>query len=187
LTQLASPVLVLGPAYSGKSELAMSLLAPDRGAVVIGTADEREVAFRDRLAFLRSLRPAHWRNVQGDGDLAGALEEALASAPQVLVDAIGQWIGGVLSQSDATGEPGAAELDRLAQQSQALVRVVARCRAAGAPRLVVVTSEAGASPPPVRRAERVLRQALGGLNRRLAAEAATVVTVTAGLPQILKG
>jgi adenosylcobinamide kinase/adenosylcobinamide-phosphate guanylyltransferase len=187
LTQLASPVLVVGPAYSGKSELATSLLAPDLPAVVIGTADAREGAFRERLAFLRSLRPAAWRSIDCGPDLAAAVHEALAQAPQVLVDAVGPWIAGLLVSADGGPDAATAELDLLTQQGQALVRLVANAREAGAPRLVIVTSEAGASPPPSRRGERLLRQALGGLNRRLAAEAATVLAVNVGLPQILKG
>ena len=54
-------------------------------------------------------------------------------------------------------------------------------------RLVLVSSEVGAGPPPARGAERQFRRSLGLLNQSLARAAASVVVVTAGIPQILKG
>ena len=57
----------------------------------------------------------------------------------------------------------------------------------GEQRLVLVSAELGAGPAPARFLERVFREAVGIMNQHLAALCPTVLSVQAGLAQVLKG
>jgi adenosylcobinamide kinase/adenosylcobinamide-phosphate guanylyltransferase len=181
-SQTAAPVLVLGPAHAGKSELAMRLFRPDEPAVVIGTASVRERAFQERLEYLKGLRPAPWESVDAEQDLPGLVDDAAGRAGQVMIDAVSQWLATLVVERDESGE--SALFDFLKAQVEELGRVMKkhqRCR------FVLVSAEVGASPAPARAPERLYRQAVGLANQRLAALSETVLWVTAGLPLKLKG
>ena len=70
--------------------------------------------------------------------------------------------------------------------TQAEEALMAALRACAAP-VVVVSNEVGLSVVPDNKLARRFQNAQGALNQRLAAEAALVVQVIAGLPQLLKG
>ncbi len=178
----AAPVLLLGPAHAGKSELAMRLLRPDQPAVVVGTASTRERAFQERLEHLKGLRPAAWESLDCESDLPGLVDEAAGRAGQVMIDAVSQWVATLVVGRDDAGE--AALADFLKEQTLELRRVVKKhpnCR------FVLVSAEVGGSPAPSRAPERLYRQAVGLANQRLAELSSTVLWVTAGLPLKLKG
>ena len=178
----AAPVLVLGPAHAGKSELAMRLLRPDQPAVVIGTAMVRERAFQERLDHLKGLRPAPWESLDCESDLPGLVDDAAGRTGQVLIDAVSQWVATLVVGRDDAGE--AALADFLTAQVEELRRVVRKHQPC---RFVLVSAEVGGSPAPSRAPERLYRQAVGLANQRLAELSSTVLWVTAGLPLKLKG
>jgi adenosylcobinamide kinase/adenosylcobinamide-phosphate guanylyltransferase len=182
LTQLDGPVLVLGPAHAGKSELAIQLLAPDRAAVVLGTSTLRHEAMERRLGQLAALRPPTWETIAVTRDLPVAVDDALGRAPQLLVDSVSQWLAAVVV-GDADEAPGEAIAAAAAKQVDELLALIAARPQA---RVVLVSAEAGAAPTPGRPMERLYRRLVGETNRRLAAAARSVVVVHAGIPLVIK-
>ena len=185
-TQYASPVLLIGPAYAGKSELAMQALRPDIGAVVIGSAPPDEPAFASRLNHLQSLRPACWESLHAGMNLVQATAEAAKATPggQILIDAVNQWLAVMLLGNSDAAPSAATQAAWLDDQVSELLRVL---RAYPTTRFVLVSAEVGASPAPARVPERLYRQYVGVTNQRLAAIAQTVVSVQVGLGTVIKG
>lgn len=181
-SQTKAPVLLIGPAHAGKSELAMRLLRPDESAIVIGTAHLREKTLADRVDRLKSLRPGPWESLDLVSDLPAVLNEAAAKTKQVMVDAVSQWLATLVVER---GEEGESALEaHLATQVDELGRVIRKhptCR------FVLVSSEVGGSPAPSRAPERAYRKAVGLTHQKLAELAETVYWVAAGLPLKLKG
>lgn len=183
LTRLVSPVLVLGPAHAGKSEAAIQMLAPDRNACVIGMGHAANKWMAQRHAALRALRPPGWSLIEGQADLAGALHEAVGSAEQILVDSLSQWIGALVHELGASIEPHEADAQVIPRINEVIAIVAG---AAKTHRLILTSTEAGASPPPSRVQDWCFRRLVGLANQKLAACCETVVLMTAGLPQLIK-
>lgn len=177
-------MLVLGPAHAGKSQTAIQMLAPDREACVIGMGHAASPWMVRRHAELRELRPPSWRLIEGQQDLSGAFQDALSTSEQVLIDSVSQWIGAMVHELGAATEPHKAD-EVVIPRLDELLRLVKS--AAATHRLVIVTSEAGAGPPPGRAQDWSYRRLVGLANQRLAALCTTVVTMTAGIPAVLKG
>ena len=183
-TQTKSPLLILGNAHSGKSELAIQCLRPDLPGIVIGTAPPNEPTFHSRIAELQGLRPATWDSVYAGTDLVAAVTSATANVQQIIIDSINQWLATLLlsySEDDDGSEQGRANL--LNSRVDELVKLLKRNQET---RFVVVTAEVGGGPAPSRMAERLFRQQLGLANQHLARAASSVLAVQAGIPSILK-
>jgi adenosylcobinamide kinase / adenosylcobinamide-phosphate guanylyltransferase len=166
-------VLVLGGARSGKSEVAERLVAAASSAtpvtyIAAGPIADASVdsGWAARVAAHRARRPSAWETVEvgAGGDLAAALGSA---TDVVLVDSLGTWLAGV----PAFG----AETDIAAP----LLRAFDRRRESGQP-TVLVSEEVGLGVHPSSAAGQQFRDALGALNRRLAAGADQVLLVVAG-------
>ena len=166
--------LVLGGARSGKSALAERLLLAEAGGATphyIATAEALDDEMRARIAHHRAARDGDgWVTVEAPRDLAGALSRIPPAAP-VLIDCLTLWLSNhLLADSDLTAE--AAALD-------------AALAARAAP-VVAVANEVGLGIVPDNALARRFRDAAGRLNQRLAARAARVYFVAAGLPIALK-
>lgn len=181
-TRLPSPVLLLGAAHSGKSELALQYVAPDQHAVVIGTSRADGRGMGRRISELKALRPPPWESVDSGADLPAMIADAATGTTQILVDSVSQWLAGMTVAADSVAEDRLEEELRLA--SDELVRVIHDLEKKL--RLVLVSAEVGAGPAPTRAAERLFRRAVGQLNRRLATLSRSVVVVHAGIPQRIK-
>ena len=184
LTQLPSPVLVLGPAYCGKSQWAHQLLSPAVETLVLGTAPDSEPAFARRIATLQELRPAAWESRSVGGDLALALGEALdhqTKISQILIDSVSQWIA-LMTLGTEPGREDEVE-QRVLERVQEFLLLLQSDRSR---RIVIVSAEVGGGPAPPRPLERIYRYAVGITNQKLAALSASVVSLQAGIPQFLK-
>jgi adenosyl cobinamide kinase/adenosyl cobinamide phosphate guanylyltransferase len=151
--------LVLGGARSGKSELAEELVAAAGGDVVYlatGVATDPDMAARIAAHKLR--RPPAWETIETP-DLAATI----ASLPDrpVLVDSLGTWV---------------AHAEDFDVDADALVRAL-RGRAGVT---VIVSEEVGLGVHPETDVGRRFRDALGDLNRAVAAAADEVLLVVAG-------
>lgn len=182
LRNLPSPVLVVGPAHSGKSELALSALAQNLETTVFGAASPEEPAFQARIAKLKALRPAHWQHEEKIPALSSQLAAAAQKTPQILLDSLSQHLGHLLIDSlnrysrDQAQALIEAEVDHLCQWLS---------RGPGA-RIVIVSSEVGAAAPPSAAVPRLYRELVGRANQMVAAAVPVVVMVSCGIPQILK-
>ncbi len=169
---LPALTLVVGGARSGKSAFAERLVtATARPRRYIATAEAWDDEMRDRIARHRADRGPGWLTIDAPLDLCTALAQARPEEA-VLVDCATLWLTNhLLAEHDLP-----AETDRL-------TAALAACPAP----VVVVSNEVGMGIVPDNALARRFRDAQGRLNQRLAAEAALVVTVMAGLPLPLKG
>ena len=164
--------LIIGGAGSGKSALAESLCcALDGPRLYLATMEPFDGECRARIARHRSQRAGKgFRTLERYADLAGAAVPAGAS---VLLEDLGNLTANELYRPDGGGE--AAVL-------AGVLALRGRCA-----HLTAVTNEVFSGGAAY--AGDTLRYlgALARVNRRLAAEADTVVEVVCGLPNLLKG
>ncbi len=165
--------LILGGARSGKSALAQrEAEAVARGSLVmIATAQALDTEMAERIARHRAERGPKWRTVEAPIDLAPALA-ALKADDSAVVDCLTLWVSNLLMREIAVSE-----------KADDLIAVLKACPA----RLWLVSNETGMGIVPDNALARRFRDEAGRLHQRLAAEAARVVMVVAGLPLTLKG
>jgi adenosylcobinamide kinase/adenosylcobinamide-phosphate guanylyltransferase len=163
--------LVLGGARSGKSlhaEALVTAFAPPW--IYVATAEPLDDEMRARIAEHRARRGADWRTVEAPTDLAGALA-GIRDGGAVLVDCLTLWLSNLM----LAGADVEAESARL----EAVLTGIA------AP-VVLVSNEVGFGIVPDNALARRFRDAQGRLNQRMAARAARVVLMVAGLPLVVK-
>ncbi len=181
---LDGPVLILGAAYTGKSEIAQNTLEPQAKTVVIGTADLREGLLRSRVEELRKLRPAHWDHVEAGADLGAQLSSLAKVYPQILLDSLNQWVANRMIQNvqKYSIEQLTQHLELEAKSLyQAIESLPSGCR------IVMVSSEVGAGIAPPKAVARVFRQTVSRINCQVAALSPSVLLVSAGIPMLIKG
>ena len=150
--------LVLGGARSGKSEVAEALLGDDVTYVATGPAADLDPSWAVRVEGHLARRPPSWRTVEVGAELAAALRDATGD---VLVDSLGTWV--------AAAPSFAVDVDELCD--------VLRARSA---RTVLVSDEVGLGVHPPTEIGVAFRDALGDVNRAVAAVAGEVLLVVAG-------
>lgn len=164
--------LIVGGARSGKSAFAERLVVGSgRARRYIATAEAWDDEMRTRIAQHRRERGEDWVTVEAPMDLPAALA-SVSPDEVVLLDCATLWLTNQLL----------AERD-LEAVTDGLIRALAACKGP----VVIVSNEVGSGIVPENALARRFRDEQGRLNQRLAAEAALVVTVIAGLPLVLKG
>ena len=169
--------LVLGGARSGKSTYAEKLAtgtlfggAP-RPALYIATAEAGDVEMATRIMAHRARRGANWTTIEAPLALDEAmLANAEASRP-ILVDCLTLWLSNLMHAG--------RDLDEAADD---LVRSLDGLAAP----VVFVSNEVGLGIVPETPLGRAFRDAQGRLNMRMAERADRVISMTAGLPLVLK-
>ena len=164
--------LVLGGASSGKSAFAEGLAkGSGQGLIYLATAQAFDQEMREKVHKHKEMRGGEWKTIEAPLDLAPALVTA-TGGEVVLLDCATMWLSNhLLAENDLA----AAETALMAALDGAVAPVI------------VVSNEVGLSGVPENRLARAFQKAQGALNQRLAARADLVVTVMAGLPQVLKG
>ncbi|KAA2211815.1 bifunctional adenosylcobinamide kinase/adenosylcobinamide-phosphate guanylyltransferase [Teichococcus oryzae] len=163
--------LVLGGARSGKSRHAEALIARHPAPwAYIATAEAWDDEMRARIAEHRARRGAEWTTIDAPLDLPAALAEA--GARPVLVDCLTLWLTNLMLGEHDIAAAGAG------------LRAALAGRAAPT---VLVANEVGLGIVPENALARRFRDLAGGLNQDLAARAASVHFIAAGLPLVLKG
>lgn len=180
---LSSPILILGAAFSGKSELAIDALDGSQETTVLGTGQRDEPEMTRRIEELASKRPPTWLTIDVPLHLNEALLNLNPNHPQVLVDSLNQWMAalifdGVNKYSDEQMQT------HLQSESNRLARQVAEFPVQK--RMVLVSSEVGASLSPNALPARLYRQATSRLNCQVASACRSVILVSAGIPLIVK-
>ncbi len=176
-TNQAAPrvTLVLGGARSGKSRhaeaLVRALTPPGGGLIYVATAQALDAEMSARIAAHRDQRGPEWITVDAPLDLVATLRHEARPGRALLVDCLTLWLSNLMhAQRDA-----AAETEALAA---ALHRPTCP--------IVLVSNEVGLGIVPENPLARAFRDHQGRLNQRIAAIAARVVFVAAGLPITLK-
>lgn len=184
LNQHASPVLITGPAFSGKSRLAQQLMGPIEGVTVFGTSVVESAVMRARIEELQEQRPGGWHTVESTGDITPQIEAILREGSHLILDSFSLWLASrLVGHSSRLPLEEQPVIDVLNQEVTELLAVLCKYPKQ---RIVVVSAEAGAGPSPKRSAERLYRLLLGTSNCRLAELASSVVDVRCGIPMIIK-
>jgi adenosylcobinamide kinase/adenosylcobinamide-phosphate guanylyltransferase len=171
--------LVLGGARSGKSRYAQSLIG-DRTAIYVATANrggDREMDAR--IGRHRIDRPASWITIEEPEQVPTRVRDAVPLDAPVLLECVTLWLSNLSFRESRT--PVRRQEDIL------LTAVRDLAEAARAREVVAVSNEVGSGIVPATRVGRRFRDLQGRANQLLAAEAARVVLVVAGLPLVLKG
>ncbi|MDE2361845.1 MAG: bifunctional adenosylcobinamide kinase/adenosylcobinamide-phosphate guanylyltransferase [Hyphomicrobiales bacterium] len=159
-------VFVIGGARSGKSSFAEARIrtAPAPWTYV-ATAEALDDEMAERIARHRAQRGAGWVDVEAPHSLASAVATAHANAP-LLVDCLTLWVSNrMLAGAD------------LLRERNELVAAIARRRAL----TLVVSNEVGLGVVPDNALARRFRDEAGFLHQAVAAHAAEVHLMVAGL------
>lgn len=165
---------VLGGTRSGKSAFAERLaegsgLAP----VYLATGRAFDAEMETRIGEHRARRGNGWRTVEVPIGLVAVIGREAGPERVVLVDCLTLWLTNLMME----GRPVAAECQALAD-----------CLAARPPGpVILVSNEVGLGIVPENEMARDFRDHTGRLHQSVAAVAAKVIFVVAGLPMILKG
>jgi adenosyl cobinamide kinase/adenosyl cobinamide phosphate guanylyltransferase len=164
--------LVLGGARSGKSRYAeAAVMATPSPWIYVATAEPFDDEMKARIAEHRSRRGGQWQTIEAPLDLAGAIAGASPTAT-LLVDCLTLWLNNLMfKQSDIDTETQRLEDALGTRQAPA----------------VLVSNEVGSGIVPQNAEARRFRDLQGRLNQRIAARAARVVLLVAGLPLVVKG
>jgi len=168
---------ILGGCRSGKSryalEAARKLAAEQR--IFIATAVPFDAEMRERVARHQVERGKEWDTVEAPLGLPEAIE-AHGRQPEhvILVDCLTLWINNLLLES---AESSAAQM-KIPQLVEAIQR--ARCP------VILVSNEVGAGIVPENSLARSFRDIVGSMNQAVAACAAKVIWVVAGIPVPIK-
>lgn len=184
MIKLKSPILLIGPAYCGKSELAPEALNMGQKALVIGTASLEDESLQKRIRALQESRPSHWQLVESPGEVVESLKKGLGEHTQILIDSINQWIAyrlvSLLHKQDLTQSEDAILED--ARQLAAMVKAQHQ----QTNRLILVSSETGAGVHPPLPVAASFRRLTCQVNHMLAKNCLSVVSMQAGIPMIMK-
>ena len=162
------PVLVTGPARSGKSEWAETLaLRSGRAVSYIATAlsDPNDAEWQARIAQHQQRRPNSWKTIAVPVELAATVRQATAS-DCLLVDSLGTWLANLLDQDEETWK----------QTVQSLLNSLAETTS----QVIFVAEETGWGVVPAYPLGRCFRDRLGSLTRQIGAIADPVYLVTGG-------
>jgi len=169
--------LVLGGARSGKSTYAEKLATgalfggTPKPALYIATAEAGDVEMAIRIMAHRARRGANWTTIETPLALDEAVLANAVSGRPILVDCLTLWLSNLMHAE--------RDLDEAADE---LVRALDGLAAP----VVFVSNEVGLGIVPETSLGRAFRDAQGRLNMRMAERADRVISMTAGLPLVLK-
>lgn len=167
---LSGLILVTGPARSGKSEWAESLvMSTEKPVTYVATAalHSTDLEWQARIEQHRCRRPTHWQTLEVPVDLTQCLHRC---QPQqcYLVDSLGTWLANLLEQEENTWQQTQTQLIACLQLQQASSMIV------------LVAEETGWGVVPAYPLGRSFRDRLGRLTQQVGAIADAVYLVTGG-------
>jgi len=170
--------LVLGGARSGKSQYAHALVG-DRVAIYLATARrEADREMQRRIARHRVDRPSSWITIEEPEAVPTVIRQARPVDAPVLVECVTLWLSNLFARE--------AHAPPRKQQEIVLAAMRELAEASRGREVIAVSNEVGTGIVPTTRVGRRFRDLQGWANQILAAEAARVVFVIAGLPLVLK-
>ena len=163
--------LVLGGARSGKSRYAEWLIgAYSPPWIYVATAEAKDAEMAERIAAHKARRNTEWQTVEAPHALVEALTRVPPSAA-IVIDCLTLWLANLMENG--------ADIEA---ESAALRKVLIE-RPGPA---VLVSNEVGLGIVPDNALARRFRDLQGRLNQDLAAQAARVVMMVAGVPVPVK-
>ncbi|EJN03956.1 bifunctional adenosylcobinamide kinase/adenosylcobinamide-phosphate guanylyltransferase [Phyllobacterium sp. YR531] len=164
---------ILGGARSGKSSFAESLIeAYGSEAIYLATGRAWDEEMSERIGHHKSRRGSQWITVEEPLDLVGKLESLAGGETAILVDCLTLWLTNLMM----------AERD-IDAEAKRLTNILGHFEGA----VILVSNEVGLGIVPENRMAREFRDHAGRLHQAVAAVAAKVYFVAAGLPLKMKG
>lgn len=173
--------LITGGARSGKSAYAESRAGEHENVLYIATAraDGDEEMIR-RIEAHKNRRPASWRTVERDYDLAETIHEEDAA----LLDCVTVMLSNYLWSYSAEGEDVDEEkIEGLLMEELSDLIAAARRKDCD---LFIVTNEVGSGIVPMHPVSRAFRDMQGRINQRVAQAADEVYACISGIPVKIK-
>ena len=173
--------LITGGARSGKSAYAESRAGEHENVLYIATAraDGDEEMIR-RIEAHKKRRPASWRTVERDYDLAETIHEEDAA----LLDCVTVMLSNYLWNYSVEGEEVDEEkIEGLLMEELSDLIAAARRKDCD---LFIVTNEVGSGIVPMHPVSRAFRDMQGRINQRLAQAADEVYACISGIPVKIK-
>ncbi len=169
--------LILGGVRSGKSREALRVAASmprgSRGAF-LATAQALDGDMETRIARHRAERPRGWATLEEPYDVVRACGSLAGSVDVVVLDCLTLWVANLLIRGD--------EDKSILAAADTLAEFLAERRFA----IVIVSNEVGAGVHPATDVGLRFRDALGGVNQRIAAAVDRVTYMVAGLTMVVK-
>lgn len=167
-------VLILGGARSGKSRFALNLASSRSGRkAFLATAQPGDEEMQGRIARHRRERAPAWATFEEPLAIPSLLRELALSHQVLLVDCLTLWVSNLLHD----------EAGGLERNTGELIRVLGEV---GPAHVFLVSNEVGMGIVPETALARRFQDEAGRLHQTLAALAAEVYLVTAGIPLRLK-
>lgn len=170
--------LILGGARAGKSRRALTLVGDHHAVVFVATAQPFDDEMRARIAAHRAERRAEWQTIEEPLDVADALR-GVAPTSIVIIDCVTLWVSNILLLDHTDARQAQDAVDA---HVTSLIDVLRERRAPS----YLVSNEVGLGIIPTTPLGRQYRDLLGRANAQLAAAAAHVELLVAGLPLTLK-
>lgn len=159
-------IFILGGARSGKSDLAERLAARSAGRVLfVATMSPRDDELRARIARHRGQRPP-WDVLEEPVEVTARLERIVGRYDVVALDCLTLWVSNLL----LAGLPVEPRIRELLDRAYAWPA-----------RLIAVSNEVGSGVVPASALGRAFRDELGRTNQLVAARAAAVYYLVAGM------
>ncbi len=171
---MASSLLVLGGARSGKSRFAVSDPSLRGRVAFVATARAGDGDMARRIARHQAERPRDWATVEEPHDLVARLARLEGAYDAVVVDCLTLWVSNRILRGDGD--------DTILDEAEALAKLIGR-RACS---LTLVSNEVGDGVHPETDVGIRFRDLLGFVNQKVAAACDRVVLMVAGLPVTLK-
>jgi adenosyl cobinamide kinase/adenosyl cobinamide phosphate guanylyltransferase len=187
-------VFLIGGVRAGKSARAVELATAHggRGVLFVATAEGLDDEMRRRIAIHKSERPSEWETLESPLELAADIDRRLvadgAQFSAVIVDCLTLWVSNVLMTLGETDDAEAlldARAFGLIDTMRAHTLLHAQ-NGATVRRWIVVSNEVGLGIVPSTALGRRYRDALGRVNRIVAAAASNATLMVAGLDVPLK-
>lgn len=172
---------ILGGARSGKSTYAEQRARKISGSVLYcATAEILDEEMRDRVTRHQNRRPASWRTVEAPHNAAIYLQTALAEAQTdcVLFDCLSILSSNVLLSLDENVSEAEAYEVLYDQELKALFSLIEKTPKT---HWLIVSNEVGMGVVPAYKLGRTYRDMLGRANQAVAAKAAEVIFMIAGI------
>ena len=181
LSNLSTPLFIIGAAHTGKSELVLQLVEPDHLVVVLGTASTKEPEFTDRLSLLKSLRPNHWHCIEDISSISQIYEQATQQYDSVIIDSINQWVASFIVENIKSYSTTQLQ-DLIDHELSSLLTLIETSKTP----TYIVSTEVGGGLSPKGQVPRLFRQMVSRYNCLLANISQSVLLVSAGIPLVLK-
>lgn len=167
-------MMVVGGARSGKSRVARAVAERSFSApLYLATAEITDCEMQARIDLHKKERDERWRCVEEPLDVAGALMGA-ADCDGILLDCVTVWLGNVMHHQG---------MDGFEARKRDLLAALRDCPVS----IVVVSNELGQGLVPADAESRLFRDLAGWLNQDIARTVDAVVSVSCGIPIVLKG